>query len=128
MYRSLFVLPVAAVALIAALPASQPVAASQPAPDGAQLFRQRCQVCHTVVAGQPASMGPNLSGVVGRKAGAAAFAYSPALKQSDLTWSRQNLDRFLAAPTRMVPGTRMVVAVADKAQRDAIVNYLARQR
>ena len=36
--------------------------------------------------------------------------------------------RYLAAPTRLVPGTRMPVAVPDAAQRAAIVAYLARRR
>ena len=35
-------------------------------------------------------------------------------------------DSFLAAPARKVPGTRMVIAVTDPAQRAAIVTYLTR--
>lgn len=120
MHRSLFALPAALLAVAASVPAL-----SDPAPDGAALFRQRCQVCHIVTPGQASAIAPNLAGVVGRKAASTGFAYSPALKQSNLTWTRANLDRFLTAPTCMVPGTRMVVAVPDKAQRDAIVNYLA---
>lgn len=103
--------------------AAQPALAS--APDGATVFRQRCQSCHTAVAGQPARIGPNLAGVVGRKAAATAFNYSPALKASGVTWSRANLDRYLAGPGRMVPGTRMTVALPDPAQRAALVAYLA---
>ena len=79
-----------------------------------------------VVPGGRAVLGPSLSGVAGRKAAATTFNYSPALKASNVTWTRANLDRFLSAPARMIPGTRMVIAVSDAAQRAAILNYLAR--
>lgn len=107
-----------------AMGASLPAQAQ--APDGATLFRMRCGSCHTVVPGGRAVLGPNLSGVTGRKAAATTFNYSPALKASNVTWTRANLDRFLSAPARMIPGTRMVIAVSDAAQRAAILNYLAR--
>jgi cytochrome c len=100
--------------------------ANTPAPNGEQLFRQRCAACHTVTPGAPSPMGPNLSGVVGRKAGTAAFTgYSPALKGANITWTRAELDAFLAAPMRKVPGTRMVIAVTNPQQRAAIVQYLS---
>ena len=70
-------------------------------------------------------LGPNLAGVVNRKAGMTAFNYSPALKASNLTWNRPTLDRYLAAPGRTVPGTRMVIALPDQAQRTAVINFLA---
>jgi cytochrome c len=80
------------------------------------------------VAGQPARVGPNLAGVVGRKAASTAFNYSPALKASGLTWTRANLDRFLTGPARMVPGTRMSVVMSDAAQRAAVIQYLSQAR
>ena len=97
-----------------------------PAPNGETLFRQRCAMCHANVAGRPATLGPNLVGLAGRKAGSTPFNYSPALKKSNITWTRAELDSFLAAPARKVPGTRMVIAVTDPAQRAAIVTYLTR--
>lgn len=108
-----------------ALLGSAPADAAGAAPAGEALFRQRCQVCHSAVAAKPSTVGPNLAGVVGRKAGATAFAYSPALKASKFNWDRASLDRFLTAPTKMVPGTRMVISVTDKAQRSALIEYLA---
>ncbi len=108
--------------------ALQPVGAAAPAPGGETLFRQRCQSCHSVAPGRTTPLGPNLVGVVGRKAGSTPFRYSPALKASGLTWNRATLDRFLAAPTRAVPGTRMVVAVPDAAQRAALIGYLETKR
>jgi cytochrome c len=97
--------------------------------DGETVFRQRCAACHSAVPGQPNRVGPNLAGVVGRKAASApAFNYSAALKASGLTWTRANLDRFLQGPMRVVPGTRMAVALTDNAQRGALLNYLAAQK
>ena len=112
--------------VVVALGASAAAQTSSPQPNGELLFRQRCAACHTVVPGRPSMTGPNLAGVAGRKAGTAAFAYSPALKASNLTWNRANLDRFLTAPARMVPGTRMVISVTNPAQRAAIIQYLSR--
>jgi cytochrome c len=120
-----FVAPAAALAVAGGLWAST-AGANSPAPNGQQLFRQRCAACHSVAPGAPSPMGPNLSGVVGRKAGSAVFTgYSPALKGSNITWTRAELDAFLAAPMRKVPGTRMVIAVTNPQQRAAIVQYLS---
>jgi cytochrome c len=106
--------------------ATSVAAQSAPQPDGAALFRTRCASCHTVTPGARTTVGPNLSGIVGRKAASTTFSYSTALKASNITWTRANLERYLSGPTRMVPGTRMVIAVSDAAQRAALLNYLAR--
>jgi cytochrome c len=95
------------------------------APDGGTLFKQRCQMCHVSTAGQPAGIGPNLAGVVGRKAASTAYNYSDALKASGLKWDKATLDKFLSGPGVLVPGTKMPVSVSDPAQRAAIVAYLA---
>lgn len=92
---------------------------------GAKLFTQRCQTCHSVNPAQKASVGPNLAGISGRKAAATTFAYSPALKKSGLTWDAATLDKFIAGPFKLVPGTRMVISVADTKQRADLVAYLA---
>lgn len=105
-----------------------PSIAASPAPNGETLFRQRCQSCHSVVAAQPGGVGPNLRGVFGRKAAAAGFNYSTAMRQSNVTWTQANLDRYLKAPTKMVPGTKMVIAVNDAAQRAAIIKYLSQTK
>jgi cytochrome c len=116
--------------LATALPAVTLAAtvSAAPAPNGETLFNQRCKACHSAVANKPSPLGPNLAGVVGRKAGSLTFAYSPALKASGLVWTKPQLDKYLTAPTKMVPGTRMVLSVPDAAQRKAIVDYLAKQR
>jgi cytochrome c len=120
----------AAVALSFAGYAQLPAAAQAAKLDGQTLFKQRCQACHQVTAGKPSPIGPNLYGVVNRKAASAPvpFKYSEALKKSGLTWTRANLDKYLTAPAKMVPGTKMVVALPNPAQRAAIVDYLARAK
>jgi cytochrome c len=101
-------------------------AASAQSSLGEQTFRQRCQACHTVAPdGKPGPIGPNLRGVVGRKAASTVFAtYSPALKAAKITWSKATLDKFLTAPGQLVPGTRMVVSIADPKQRADLIAYL----
>jgi cytochrome c len=97
---------------------------AQTAPSGQQLFQQRCAMCHASTAAARNTMGPNLAGVAGRKAGATTFAYSPAMKNAKITWNRATLDQYLAAPARMVPGTKMAVSVPNAAQRAVIVSHL----
>jgi cytochrome c len=100
--------------------------AASPAAPGEILFRQRCIACHT--AEQPSPLAPSLTGVIGRTAGTTAFAYSPALKKSALKWTPANLDRFLTNPSKVVPGTMMVISVPVAADRQALITYLANKR
>jgi cytochrome c len=115
-------------ALVALSPVAAPLVAQQVAsagPDGAALYRQRCIMCHGNVPGKKSPLGPNLVGVVGRKAGSTDFAYSPAMKASGITWSEPVIERYLASPPAMVPGSKMTIAVSDAKQRAALAGYLA---
>lgn len=92
---------------------------------GQQVFEQRCTVCHSIQP-QPGKMGPPLAGVVGRKAGTApGYAYSSAMKASGLTWTPDQLDAFIKAPGKTVPGTKMLLGAPDDAQRAAVIQYLS---
>lgn len=91
---------------------------------GAQLFGNRCALCHAAEDTR-GGQGPSLAGVVGRKAAATDFAYSRALLGSGLTWSPDQLDRYLANPQALVPGTTMPVNVALAGERHALIAYLA---
>ncbi len=126
-------LPVLTTALLAACGgahnASTPAAAgtgtANASAGGEQAFAM-CSACHSRNAGGAQRMGPNLHGVVGRKAGSnPGFAYSPALRDSGIVWDAQSLDAYLAAPAQLVPGTRMVMSVPDAARRKALVEYLS---
>lgn len=109
---------------IAALGSAQLSRAAPPTPGGDTLFRQRCVMCHSNVAGKTTPLGPNLVGVVGRKAGSTTFKHSPAMKASGIVWNSASLDRYLASPTKTVPGSKMTVSVADAGQRAALIRYL----
>src|SRR5580698_10287506 len=79
---------------------------------GAKLFQeQQCAGCHTFVAGDLDKSGPNLHGVAGRAAGKENFpGYSEVLKKSGIVWDAQSLDRWIANPAAVVPGTAMPFA------------------
>jgi glucose/arabinose dehydrogenase len=95
---------------------------------GKQIFQQSCAICHAsgLDAHPAAGQGPVLAGVLGRRSAALTdFGYSKALQTAHLTWTPEALDRFLAGPTAMVPGTNMVIAVTNDADRADLVAFLA---
>jgi cytochrome c len=94
---------------------------------GERLFLQ-CRACHSLGSAQEGKIGPPLGAVVGRKAGAVpGFAYSKALAASGLTWDEPTLDRWLARPAEVVPGTSMVYAgLARLEDRQQLIAYLRR--
>jgi len=100
-------------------------AAGDPA-KGKSVF-QRCSICHRDGKDAGNGLGPNLFGVVGRKAGTApGFNYSAAMKNSGITWSTDKLDAYVEHPAAVVPGNRMAFAgVSDAGQRADVVAYLA---
>ena len=111
--------PIAA-ALVAAGHAT-PVSAA-PAPTAFTV----CTACHKVSADDAISVGPNLRGVVGRKAGSQSnYSYSAALKASGIAWTPDKLDQWLSGPSKMIPGTRMVQSTPNSADRKNIVEYLS---
>jgi cytochrome c len=112
------------IALSLLLAAAATPALAQDAAAGAVVFKQRCQTCHTATPGQRHGVGPNLAGVAGRKAASTDFNYSAALQGSGLVWNAATLDRFIAAPSKVVPGTRMLIPVTDAKQRADLVAYL----
>jgi len=113
-------LGVAAAAFVAAQPAA---AAPLPKPP---LFAV-CGVCHKVAAGEKSGIGPNLWGVNGRKAGTlAGFTYSPAMKASNITWTREKIAAFITDPKKVVPGTKMIYpGQKDPKVVAAIADYVA---
>jgi cytochrome c len=93
---------------------------------GAEVFK-RCAVCHTSDKGGGDALGPNLFGVVGRKAATRpGFAYSAPLKKSGIVWDEATLAKWAAGPARVVPGTKMMFAgITSKKQQADVAAYLA---
>ncbi|MDE2297414.1 MAG: cytochrome c family protein [Burkholderiales bacterium] len=83
----------------------------------------RCQACHAPAFDR---VGPRHCGLFGRRAGSVpGFAYSAAMKRSPITWDEKTLDRFLAAPMKVVPGTTMTYdGVPDRQERTDLIAFL----
>jgi cytochrome c len=93
----------------------------------AKLFKNHCGACHTIEASAPPRQGPNLHGVLGRKAGSlAGFKYSAGLKAAGWLWTPEQLDLWLTDPKAMAPDTLMsVYRQKDPEKRKQIINFLA---
>jgi cytochrome c len=102
---------------------------TQNAGAGAQIFRSQCSICHSPQAGRNI-IGPSLFGVVGRHSGVIPdFHYSSANIASGLVWDPATLDRYLAAPRQVVPGTLMTYpGLKDDQKRNDLIAYLATLR
>ena len=91
-----------------------------------------CKACHNNAQGGADGTGPNLYGVVGGPVmHRPGFAYSDAMaahKAEAPTWGYDELDHFLTAPARYVPGTKMSFAgLRDTATRINLIAYLRSQ-
>lgn len=90
------------------------------------LFGDQCSFCHASGPGSDAGQGPNLAGVVGRRAaGDPSFSYTSALKTSGLVWGAETLDRFLTSPSMLIPGTAMPIQVGAAQDRQDLIAFLA---
>ena len=109
-----------------ALVAGSPAAGAEPAGDpkrGKSIYG-RCIGCHALTYNRT---GPLHCGLFGRRAGTVpGFRYSRAMRRSGIVWTHKTLDRFLKAPLRAMPGTRMGYAgVKRQKDRTDLIAYLA---
>lgn len=94
---------------------------------GAEVFK-KCSACHN--ADQPQNkIGPNLVGIVGRKAASAeGYNYSEAMKKAGAdgtVWTDENIAQYLAAPKKFVPGNKMsFTGLKDQQDIDDLLAYL----
>ena len=96
------------------------------AAEGGEVFANSCAICHSTDPGTN-KLGPSLAGIVGRKpASLQDYSYSPAMTKLNATWDKATLDKYLADPQGMVPGTKMIFpGVKEEADRKALIDYLA---
>jgi cytochrome c len=118
----------AAAVLVLACGGADHSRAAGDAAKGKSAFVRQCAICHTVEEGGPNLFGPNLFGVLRRKAGTVAgFNYSRAFKAAATwDWNEDLVAGWIGAPGMMVPGTAMgVFQGVAQSDRDDIVAYLA---
>jgi cytochrome c len=97
-----------AVAILSLLLAVQQPAAAQDAAAGERVFAQ-CRACHQVGETAKNGLGPQLNDLWGRKSGTVAgYAYSPATKNADITWTPETFRPYIKDPKGIVPGTKMI--------------------
>lgn len=101
-----------------------PAMASGDANRGKTLYA-RCATCHSLKPGVN-MIGPPLAKMWGRQAGTSAkFNYSPAMKKYGKAWNTALLDAYIRAPSKTIPGTRMVFAGMPNAKdRADLIAYL----
>jgi len=110
----------AAIAVLGLLVSSREVAGAD-ASHGEEVY-QSCQDCHSLDTND---LGPKHRGVFGRKAGSVPdYKYSPALKNSGLTWNEDTLDKWLTDPQKLVPGAKMFFHLDAAKDRADVIEYL----
>ena len=113
---------VLAAGLLIAAPA---VASAQDAEAGKKVFT-KCAPCHSIGPGATNKVGPNLNGVLGRKAGTeAGFAYSDAMKNAGWVWDEAIFKEYITDPKKKVPGNKMLFpGVKDELEREDLAAYI----
>lgn len=111
---------IAALSLGLAAPAS-----AQDVKAGESVFAQ-CRACHQVGPKARNLVGPELNGLIGRKAGSVpGYNYSSANKNSGLTWDEATFKEYIANPRAKIPGTKMAFAgIKDPKKVDNLLAYL----
>ena len=90
-----------------------------------QAFNNSCRTCHSVKEGDN-RLGPNLHGIVGRKAGSLPdYNYSPSMKDAGFVWDQDKLAHFLARPEEVVSGNKMQpYGGISKEEATGVIAYL----
>ena len=119
--------------LAACVPPAPPSRSADELATGERAWR-RCHACHALEPGANTPAGPTLYRIVGRTIAIEPnFNYSPAMRRLAAAhgrWTPERLDRFLADPAEMAPGTEMgFVGLTNPAERQALIAWLeARQQ
>jgi cytochrome c len=91
-----------------------------------------CGLCHQIGPGAKTVVGPELNGIVGRKAASIADygMYSDGMKklgESGFVWTEENIDKWISNPKAMLPNSPMALAfqgIPDAGERADIIAYL----
>ena len=99
--------------------------ASTSAANGAKVFN-KCLACHSIGKGGPNKIGPNIFGVLNRKAGSVSgYKYSKAMVAFGKSWSVEEMDGFLTKPRDWVKNTKMsFVGLKNAKDRAAVILYM----
>jgi cytochrome c len=121
-----------AVGIAAFLALSASAFAAGDAAKGEADFKAKCAICHQIGAGAQNGVGPELNGIVGRKAASVAsyITYSAGMKalgEKGHVWTEENIDKWIENPKAMIPESLMAqgfVGVPDANERADIIAYL----
>jgi len=118
----------ATVAVICSLSAT--AMAEGDAAAGENVFK-KCKICHQIGENAKNQVGPELNGIIGRKAGSLeGFSYSPAMKEAGekgTVWNEETIAKYVESPKDFVPKNKMAF-VGLKAEKDRadVIAYLAK--
>jgi cytochrome c len=126
--RGMLAFAVVAVALAAM---AAPAVAEGDVEKGKEVFK-KCGLCHQVGPGAKTLIGPELNGIVGRKAASTADypSYSAGMKklgEEGFVWTPENIDKWISDPKAMIPDSPMALAfqgIPDAGQRADVIAYL----
>jgi len=92
--------------------------------NGKKVFK-KCSACHSLQQGKN-KIGPSLYNLLDRKAGSVeGYKYSKAMKNSDVVWDEESLDKFLTKPRKFIKRTKMSFrGIKKKSLRDDLISFL----
>jgi cytochrome c len=113
-----------------------PAVADGDAAKGKELFTTKCGICHQVGPGAKTLIGPELNGIVGRKAASIADfpSYSAGMKklgEEGHIWTEENISTWIENPKAMIPDSMMALAfqgIPDAGERADIIAFLKTQQ
>ena len=92
---------------------------------GQKVFK-KCSACHMIANDGKNMIGPNLWGVIGRKAGSIDdYKYSKAMIAYGKNWSFEEMNSYLIKPQAYIKGTKMAFAGLRKEKdRSSVILYM----
>ncbi len=121
--------------LLVMTPALAPSLHAQEAGDaaaGQRVFNQ-CRACHTIEQGGRNGVGPNLHGIVGRRAASIeGFRYSANMRElgeANHVWTVENLRPYITDPKAVAPrGIMSFPGLRNPTQLNDLIAFLQTQR